>query len=75
MALAEHSLAVLNREIPDAGLAAGDVGAIVHVYGQGKANEVEFVDGDGTTVALLTLDATDVRPLREGELLHARRRA
>ena len=73
--LSEHSMVVLKREMADAGLAAGDVGAIVQVYGQGEAYEVEFVDGDGSTVALLTLDAADVRPLGEGELLHARRRA
>ncbi len=32
-------------------LTLDDVGAIVHVHGQGKAYEVEFVDGDGTTIA------------------------
>ena len=53
--LAEHSIVVLNSNLPDAGLHAGDVGAIVHVHGQGKAYEVEFVDGDGTTIALMTL--------------------
>ncbi|MGH7930800.1 MAG: DUF4926 domain-containing protein [Candidatus Binatia bacterium] len=73
--LAEHSIVVLNSDMPDAGLHAGDVGAIVHVHGQGKAYEVEFVDGDGTTIALLTLDADEVRPIAPGELLHARRRA
>jgi hypothetical protein len=73
--LAEHSIVVLNSDIPDEGLHAGDVGAIVHVHGQGRAYEVEFVDGDGTTVALVTLDADEVRPIGPGELLHTRRRA
>lgn len=72
--LAEHSIVVLNSDMPDARLHAGDVGAIVHVHGQGKAYEVEFVDGDGTTVALMTLDASAVRPIKAGELLHIRRR-
>lgn len=72
--LAEHSIVVLNSDVPDAGLYAGDVGAIVHVHGQGKAYEVEFVDGDGTTIALLTLNADVIRPIGAGELLHARRR-
>jgi hypothetical protein len=72
--LAEHSLVVLNSDMPGAGLYAGDVGAVVHMHGQGKAYEVEFVDGDGTTIALLTLDAEHVRPIASGELLHARRR-
>ena len=73
--LTEHSIVALNSDITVAGLHAGDVGAIVHVHGQGKAYEVEFVDGDGMTIALLTLDAEEVRPIAPGELLHARRLA
>ncbi len=72
--LAEHSIVVLNSDMPDAGLHAGDVGAIVHVYGQGKAYEVELIDGDGTTIALMTLDSREIRPIGPGELLHTRRR-
>lgn len=72
--LTEHSMVVLNRDVTDAGLHAGDVGAIVHVYRHGGTYEVEFVDGDGTTVALITLDSNDVRPIGPGELLHTRRR-
>ena len=71
--LTEHSIVVLSRDVPESGLQAGDVGAIVHVYGHGTAYEVEFVDGDGTTVALTTLDSSDVRPVARGELLHIRR--
>ncbi len=73
--LAEHSIVVLESDMPDAGLHAGDVGAIVHVHGQGNAYEVEFVDGDGTTIALMTLDSSQVRPIGPGELLHTRPRS
>ena len=73
--IAEHSMVVLNDDRTADGLHAGDVGAVVHVYGDGKAYEVEFVDGNGTTVALLTVEAADVRPIEAGELLHTRRRA
>ena len=41
----------------------------------GQAYAVEFVDGSGHTVALITVDADDVRPIVAGELLHARRTA
>ena len=44
------------------------------MYSNGAAYEVEFVDGDGTTVACITLDAKDVRNIDRGELLHTRRR-
>lgn len=71
---AEHSLVVLTHDRDTEGLHSGDVGAVVHVYPEGKAYEVEFVDGDGSTVALLTLEPSEVRPIMPGELLHARRR-
>ena len=72
--ITEHSLVVLNREIPDNGLHCGDVGVVVAIYANGKAYEVEFVDGDGSTVALMTLEAEDVRQIQAGELLHTRQR-
>ncbi len=73
--IAEHSMVVLNDDRTTDGLHAGDVGAVVQVYGDGKAYEVEFIDGDGTTVAFLALEAAAVRPIEAGELLHTRRRA
>lgn len=70
--IAEHSLVVLDCAPPDAKLTRGDVGTVVHVYKSGKGYEVEFVDGGGRTVALVTVGADDVRPIKAGELLHAR---
>jgi len=45
----------------------------VHVYSNGAAHEVDFVDGDGTTVACITIDFKDVRTIDRGELLHTLR--
>ncbi len=73
--IAEHSLVVLDCEPPHERLSRGDVGTVVHVYQAGKGYEVEFVDGGGQTVALVTVSAGDVRPIEAGELLHARRTA
>jgi hypothetical protein len=72
--IAEHAMVVLNCDRPLVGLYSGDVGCVVHVYGNGVAYEVEFVDGDGSSVACITLDAKDVRNLEQGEMLHTRRR-
>lgn len=72
--LLEHSRVVLACDIPEFGLTAGDVGAVVHVCRNGGAYEVEFVDGDGTTIALITLKSEAVRPVGSGELLHTRHR-
>jgi hypothetical protein len=69
----EHDTVVLTRPLPDYGLEPGDIGAIVHVYQGGAAYEVEFVSGDGRTLALTTLPATDVRAVSAGEVLHVRK--
>jgi Domain of unknown function (DUF4926) len=71
--IAEHSLVVLDCDPPHEKLNRGDVGTVVHIYHGGRGYEVEFVDGGGRTVALVTVSAGDVRPIEAGELLHARR--
>ena len=68
----ELDAVVLVRDHPALGLEAGDVGAVVHVYEMGEAVEVEFVSGSGSTVAVETLAASEVRPLGAREILHAR---
>lgn len=71
--IAEHSLVVLDRDPDHENLSRGDVGTVVHVYKGGAAYEVEFVDGGGSTIALITVDSADVRRIEPGELLHTRR--
>ena len=72
MIIAEHDVVVLTRDLPEHGLRAGDVGTAVHVYADGKAYEVEFSTGSGRTLALETLEAKDLRPLGDAEILHSR---
>ena len=62
-------------KVPHEKLHRGDVGTVVRVYKNGAAYEVEFVDGGGATIALISLAADAVRPIRPGEVLHARRTA
>jgi hypothetical protein len=54
---------VLTHDLPEHGLKAGDLGAVVEVYDQ-DAVEGEFVRASGETTALLTLGMADVRGLR-----------
>lgn len=68
----ELDLVVLKRDLPDAGLTIGDVGTIVLVHQQGAGYEVEFTTLSGDTVAVVTLDASDVRPVESREIVHAR---
>jgi len=70
--IAEHSLVVLDSAPPHEKLSRGDVGTVVHAYKNGTGYEVEFVDGGGFTVALITVGPDDVRPIQSGELLHTR---
>ncbi|MDZ4842996.1 MAG: DUF4926 domain-containing protein [Hyphomicrobium aestuarii] len=71
--LKELDTVVLVRDIPEAHLAAGDIGAIVHADADVSAYEVEFVALTGETVALLTLTADDIRSIGTGEIANARK--
>jgi Domain of unknown function (DUF4926) len=68
----ELDLVVLKRDLPKERLAAGDVGTVVLVHQQGAGYEVEFTTLSGDTVAVVTLDASDVRPVAAREIVHAR---
>lgn len=72
MIIHEHDTVVLTRDVPEHKLRSGDVGAVVHVYEDGKAYEVEFVTGAGQTIALETFAPDDIRPLGDSDILHTR---
>ena len=68
----EHERVVLKEGIPEQGLKTGDVGTVVHIYKKGEAFEVEFLTLHGETVAIATLNASQVRPVLKREITHAR---
>lgn len=70
-AFKELDTVVLVRDLPEAGLKAGDLGAIVHIHTP-EVFEVEFVTAAGGTQALLTLKASDLRGVRDNDLLAVR---
>ena len=67
----ELETVVLVRDLPEAGLRAGDLGAVVQVYSP-EAFEVEFVKAAGGTQALVTLGVEDLRAVRDDDLLAVR---
>lgn len=71
--IGEHDTVVLTRDVPDAGLKAGDVGTVVMVHDGGKGFEVEFVTLSGATVSVVTVDADAVRSADPKEIPHARK--
>ncbi|HEU0039340.1 MAG TPA: DUF4926 domain-containing protein [Verrucomicrobiae bacterium] len=68
----ELDAVALTCDLPEHRLVRGDVGTAVLVHGNGVAFEVEFVGYDGHTVALLTLERAQVRPLQRHDIPHAR---
>ncbi len=68
----ELDLIALATDLPSHGLVDGDVGTVVMVHRKGEGYEVEFMTSDGTTIAVLSLAANQVRPLAGHQVLHAR---
>ena len=69
----EHDRIVLTVDIPSEKLTAGDVGVVIHIHSRGQAFEVEFVALDGRTLTIVTLERSQLRPVNQGEIAHARR--
>ena len=68
----EHDVVVLRHNIDEYALRKDDVGTIVHIYDGGGAMEVEFVSGEGRTVAVVTLEKDAVRSMGDRDILHVR---
>lgn len=54
----------LLEDLPEENLWRGQVGAVVEIYNDGEAFEVEFVDTDGQTYGLLALRPKQIMVLR-----------
>ena len=50
----------VTQDMPNLGLTAGEVGAVVEILGDGEAFEVEFCDNAGQTYGLHTLRTSQV---------------
>ena len=62
---------VLEKDIPEYHLKAGDLGTVVERY-EPDGIEVEFVLGNGKVRALLTLKKHEVRALSESDVFSVR---
>lgn len=62
---------VLEKDLPAHGLKTGDLGAVVELY-EPDGLEVEFVTASGRTEVLVTLTASEVRPVVENDLVAVR---
>ena len=58
-----YDLVELAAGLPEAGLTAGSVGTIVHIFRvPNLAYEVEFADDSGRTIATVALTPEQLRP-------------
>jgi len=63
---------VLTNDLPEHGLAKGDIGTVVLVHEGGKGCTVEFMTLAGKTIAVVTLFGGPVRLIAKEEIAHAR---
>ncbi len=67
---------IVTTNLSEEGVLAGDLGTIVEVYiDPYPAYEVEFVNPNGTTRALMTLSPDQIRPLSDNDVLTTRQSA
>jgi hypothetical protein len=71
--ISELDSVALTVDLPEHGLTAGDVGAVVHAYKGGQNFMVEFTTFDGSTVAMTKVSDAQIRPLSRNEIHHARK--
>lgn len=63
----EFDTVALNEDLPGTGLYAGTEGAVVMVYNDGEAYEVEFFSFEGETIAVETVDAYKLHQINHNE--------
>jgi len=63
---------VLVNDLPEHGLEKGDIGTVVLVHRNGEGYEVEFMTLHGETVAVVSLFASQIRPIGKKEIAHVR---
>lgn len=65
----DYDVVKLKRDLPEHGLKAGTHGAIVMIHHEPyRAYEVELVDKEGWTLAVLTLKDEDLVAVSDAEL-------
>ena len=67
----EKDIVVLTVDVPEYDLKAGDIGTVLKAHAD-SGYEIEFSALDGTKIAVLTLLATQIRPVESNEIAHVR---
>jgi hypothetical protein len=70
--LKELDSVVLKADLPEHALKNGDIGTVVLVHRDDAGYEVEFATLNGETVAVVSVFASQVRPVGPKEIAHVR---
>ena len=68
----ELDIVALVTDLPEEELRAGDVGTVVMAYRNGAAFEVEFMTIGGRTIAVTTVEASQLRLVSPDDISQAR---
>jgi hypothetical protein len=66
---------VLAEDLPELGLLQGDLGTVVLVHRGGEGFTVEFMTLEGQTIDVVTLRASQVRPIGGADVPRVRTRS
>ena len=68
--LSENSIVRSLKDVPENDIEKGDIGTIVHCYVKPREGyEIEFLDKDGYTKAVLTYERRELEPLENQEAI------
>lgn len=71
----EFEQVVLIEDLPKYALKAGDLGTVVMIHGNYAGFELEIFGADGHTLDVVTVEASQVRPVDHRDVLHVRQRS
>ena len=71
----EYEQVVLTEDLPDVHLKTGDLGTVVMIHGDHAGYELEIFSADGRTLDVVTVEASQVRPVSRRDVLHVRERS
>lgn len=70
--IAEHDQVVLTKDLPDHDIEAGDIATVVAVHAGGQGYTLEVMTVQGDTLAIVTVQAADIRQAATREVPHVR---
>ena len=63
---------ILQTDLPEHGLIAGDLGTVVLIHKNNVGYEIEFFAMTGDTITVASVPTDSVRPVRRTEVAHVR---